>query len=127
MSKLEYKIEDIAETENEYVTIPKAVLEMHKELNKLQYYTSSHTTTDLGEVYCEDCKHCIITEEEADPNDPLFPDVRTLGFEGCPISDWFERVWMVDDDFYKYGGYICDLKTLQPPPNCNCFEPKEGK
>ena len=73
----------------------------------------------LNEVYCKDCKHCVIDD------DYDFPGKKSVGFKDCPISDWFESVWYVDSDFYEYGGYICDFDTLQPPPNCNCFEPKE--
>ena len=128
MSKLEYKIENITETEDGYVVIPKKVWEMCKQLNGPQYYSSSHSTTNPSEIYCKDCKHCAIIEDKEEGEDwgNAIPTQR-LKFEGCPISDWFEYVWMVDDDFYKYGGYVCDLKTLQPPPNCNCFEPKEEK
>ena len=76
----------------------------------------------LNEVYyCKDCKHCVIDDDYDIPNK------KSVEFEDCPISDWFESVWYVDSDFYEYGGYICDFDTLQPPPNCNCFEPKEGK
>lgn len=77
----------------------------------------------LNEIYCKDCKHCKIDYTD-DPTDESAPYLK---FEGCPISDWFESVWFVDYDFYEYGGYICDFDTLRPPPNCNCFEPKEAK
>ncbi len=128
MSKLEYKIENITETEDGYVVIPKKVWEMCKQLNGPQYYSSSHSTTNPSEIYCKDCKHCIITEEDADSNDPLFPVTRTLEFVECPISTWFEQVWcIIESGFYENGGYICDLDTLRPPPNCSCFEPKEAK
>lgn len=74
------------------------------------------------EVYCKDCKHCIIS----DGKDDCGENSEYLRFEDCPISGWFESVWFVDYDFYE-NGYICDLGTLQPPPGCNCFEPREAK
>lgn len=80
----------------------------------------------MSKNFCKDCKHCKITEEDSDSNDPLFPVTRTLEFVECPISTWFEQVWcIIESGFYENGGYICDLETLQPPPNCNCFEPKK--
>lgn len=72
-------------------------------------------------VYCKDCEHCIITPDGEDE------DNIQLRFEGCPVSEWFERVWFVDSDFYVYGGYITKLETLQPPPNCYCFKKRESK
>jgi len=76
-------------------------------------------------IFCKDCKHCIITEEKEEGEDwgNSIP-TQQLRFEGCPVSDWFESVWMIDDDFYKYGGFICNLKILQPPPESYCFDPK---
>jgi len=79
----------------------------------------------MSKNFCKDCKHCKITEEDSDSKDPLFPVTRTLEFVECPISTWFEQVWcIIESGFYENGGYICDLETLQPPPNCNCFDPR---
>ena len=80
-------------------------------------------------VFCKNCKHCIITEDKEEGEDwgDSIPS-HYLKFEDCPISTWFEQVWcIIESGFYENGGYICDLETLQPPPNCNCFEPKEAK
>ena len=76
----------------------------------------------MGKDFCKDCKHCKIDYTD-DPTDESAPYLK---FEDCPISDWFEHVWSVQESgLYEYGGYICDFDTLRPPSNCNCFEPKE--
>lgn len=66
---------------------------------------------DYGKVFCKDCKHYF--------------DEGKRGYAGwskkCPLWSWSWR-------YYRDTPSLKDENDndLQPPPKCNCFDPKDN-